>query len=258
MPWNPGQYLNFASERLRPALDLLAQVPLEAPSTIVDLGCGPGHITRILKDRWPSARVIGMDHSPEMLRKAALEGAGIEWQLADLAEWHVDQRVDLIYANASLHWLDDHEALFSRLMSYLRPGGCLAVQMPRNHHRPAHMATYEVAEEGPWRDRLRPLLRRQPVSEPEAYLRWLTPLASKIDLWQTDYLHLLEGPDPVVGWTRGTLLVPLMEALAEEEKGPFLEAYARKVRSAFPVDEAGRTHFWFRRLFILARSGTGA
>ena len=254
MPWDPGQYLRFDRERLRPALDLLERIPLEAAEDIVDLGCGPGHITKLLQSRWPLAQVTGVDRSPEMLERAMLSTLGIRWRQADLAEWHSEQPVDLIYANASLHWLDDHPTLFPRLMAGLKPGGWLAVQMPRNHDRPSHQAAYEVAEQEPWRARLGPLLRKQAVAEPEGYLRWLSPPASHLEIWQTDYLHLLEGPDPVAAWTHGSLLVPLLEALLEPERELFLEAYRGRLRSAYPQDEAGRTPFWFRRLFFLAQA----
>jgi trans-aconitate 2-methyltransferase len=252
MPWDPVQYLSFDSERLRPARDLLARVALKRPKDIVDLGCGPGHIAKLLKARWPSARVTGVDDSREMLARAAREAPELGWEQANLAKWHPHHPVDLIYANASLHWLDDHATLFPRLMSFLKPGGCLAVQMPRNHDRPSHLAAFEVVEQGPWRDRLEPLLRRQPVANPEAYLRWLTPLSTRLDFWQTDYLHLLEGVDPVAAWTQGSLLVPLLEALEEAEREAFLETYRARLRTACPADETGRTPFWFRRLFIVA------
>jgi trans-aconitate 2-methyltransferase len=255
MPWDPIQYLRFDSDRLRPALDLLARIPLGAAGEIVDLGCGPGHIAKILKSRWPLARVTGVDRSLEMLERAAAGAPDIQWQQKDLAEWHPDRPVDLIYANASLHWLGDHQTLFPRLMAGLKPGGWLAVQMPRNHDRPSHLAAFKVAEQGPWRARLGSLLRKQPVAEPEDYLEWLSPLASHLDIWQTDYLHLLTGPDPVVAWMRGSLLVPLMEALGEGEQAAFLEVYTRHLRAAYPTDGAGRTPFWFRRLFIVARAG---
>lgn len=258
MPWDPVQYLSFDSERLRPAMDLLARVPLEAPRAVVDLGCGPGQVTGILQARWPSASVLGVDRSPEMLARAEADVAGPSWQQADLATWAPDAPVDLLYANASLHWLEDHATLLPRLLGFLRSGGCLAVQMPRNHDRPSHQAAFAVAEEGPWRDRLEPLLRRHPVAEPEVYLEWLAPRAAALDLWETDYLHRLEGPDPVAAWTQGSLLVPLLEVLDPGERKAFLAAYRDRLRAAYPVDASGRTPFWFRRLFIVARTGAPA
>jgi len=115
MPWDPVQYLSFDSERLRPALDLLARVPLESPDTIVDLGCGPGQVAKLLQARWPKARVLGVDQSREMLDRAARDQPDLQWQQADLTEWQPEEPVDLIYANASLHWLDGHATLFPRL-----------------------------------------------------------------------------------------------------------------------------------------------
>jgi trans-aconitate 2-methyltransferase len=188
-----------------------------------------------------------------MLEQAAVNAPELQWRQADLAEWQPARPVDLIYANASLHWVDDHQTLFPRLMGFLKPGGWLAVQMPRNHDRPSHLAAFEVAQQETWRTRLGPLLRRQPVGEPEAYLRWLAPVANRLDLWQTDYLHLLMGPDAVTAWTRGSLLVPLLEVLQTEEKEAFLEAYRSRLRLAYPPDEDGRTPFRFRRLFLVAQ-----
>jgi trans-aconitate 2-methyltransferase len=160
--------------------------------------------------------------------------------------------VDLLYANASLHWLEDHAALFPRLMGCLAPGGVLAVQMPRNHDRPAHRAVFDVAETGPWAARLVPLLRKRPVAAVEDYLAWLEPHAAKVDLWETDYLHRLEGADAVLGWVRGSLLVPLLEALDPEEQAAFLEACRRRLHDAYPPDAGGRTSFRFKRLFLVA------
>ena len=254
MPWDPIQYLRFDAERLRPALDLLARIPLETAEEIVDLGCGPGHIAKILKSRWPFARVMGVDRSLEMLERAATNAPELQWRQADLAEWRPDHPVDLIYANASLHWVDDHRTLFPRLMASLKPGGWLAVQMPRNHDRPSHLAAFEVAEQGTWRARLSPLLRKQPVAEPGSYLRWLSPAANHLDIWQTDYLHLLTGSDPVAAWTHGSLLVPLLEALQEDERKLYLETYKSRLREAYPQDGEGRTPFWFQRLFLVAQA----
>jgi trans-aconitate 2-methyltransferase len=164
--------------------------------------------------------------------------------------------VDLIYANASLHWLDNHETPFPRLLGLLAPGGFLAVQMPSNHDRPSHQATFAVVEAGPWWEWIESLLRRYPVAEPGASLRWLSPGAQQVDLWKTDYLHLLEGLDPMAARTRGSLPAPLVEALEEAERSSFYEANCSRLREAYLKDGVGPTPFWLRRLFMVARSGT--
>ncbi|MBV8168522.1 MAG: methyltransferase domain-containing protein, partial [Alphaproteobacteria bacterium] len=133
--WDPALYLKFTDQRLRPALDLMARVPLPAPATVFDLGCGPGNVTKILKERWPDAAVTGVDSSPEMLAKAKAV-PGIAWQQSDLATWRAPKPADVVYSNAAFHWLDDHATLFPHLLRQVAPGGFLAIQMPRQHLNP--------------------------------------------------------------------------------------------------------------------------
>lgn len=252
MPWDPAQYLKFAGHRLRPALDLLARVDLDAPGDVYDLGAGAGNVTRLLRARWPEARVTGVDASPEMLAKAAAAAPDIAWTRADLATWRPPRPADLIYSNAALHWLPDHERLFPDLLGAIAPGGVLAVQMPRNFGAPSHTLIAEAARSGPWRDRLEPLLRPVPVAEPAVYHDLLTPRAASVDLWETEYLQILEGPDPVKEWVKGTWLTPLLDALAEPERSAFEARYAALLAGAYPRRPDGRTLFPFRRLFLVA------
>lgn len=253
--WNPAQYLTHAGPRLRPALDLLARVPLAAPAQVMDLGCGTGTATRLLAARWPQARVVGLDSSPAMLARARTEDgdAGIVWQEADLGRWVPPPgSIDLLFSNAALHWLDDHAALLPRLMGGLRPGGVLAVQMPDNFSAASHQCLFALARDPRWSDRLLPRLRETPVARPAAYRRLLAPLAADLDIWTTEYLHLLDGPDPVFAWTQSTILRPLLDALTPEEAGDLMGAYAEALRAAYPADDDGRTPFPFRRLFLVA------
>src|SRR5438874_7588202 len=178
MPWDPAQYLKFAGPRLRPALDLLQRIDIEAPASVYDLGAGAGNVTRLIAARWPEARVIGVDSSAEMLAKASAENPRIEWQEADLAAWRPRQPADIIYSNAALHWLDGHDKLLPGLFRGLAPGGVLAVQMPRNFAAPSHTLISEAARAGPWRPVLEPLLRPSPVEEPAFYHDLLAPLAA--------------------------------------------------------------------------------
>jgi trans-aconitate 2-methyltransferase len=251
--WNPATYLEFAGERLRPALDLLARIGMDAPEMIFDLGCGAGNVTRFLAERWPDSVVVGIDSSAEMLAEARVRQPGLGWIEADLAAWTPEQPADILFSNAALHWLDDHRALFPRLVRGLRPGGILAVQMPRNHDQPSHRAMIETVEAGPWRDRLRPCLRTRPVAPPDVYADILSPVTSLMDIWETVYWHVLEGDDPVVAWTKGTALRPLLAALDGEERAAFLGDYAGRVERAYPRRADGRTLFPFRRLFVVAR-----
>jgi trans-aconitate 2-methyltransferase len=250
--WSPLVYGTFVWERLRPAIDLLNRVDLSVPTIVFDLGCGAGRITRRLVARWPGARVTGVDASPAMLAEARQGQTTIRWVEADIASWAPELPPDLIFSNAALHWLDDHDILLPRLLGCLRPGGVLALQMPRNHGEPSHTAIVETVESGPWRERLEPLLRRRPVAAPEVYAELLLPLVTSLDIWETVYMHVLPGENPVVEWTSGTGLRPLLAALQGRERDDFLADYAARTARAYPRRDDGLTLFPFHRLFIAA------
>jgi trans-aconitate 2-methyltransferase len=253
--WDPSQYLKFAAPRLRPALDLLARIDTEAPSAVYDLGCGTGMATRMLAARWPEATVTGVDSSPEMLSTARREegGMAIAWVESDVAGWAPSDGADVLFSNAALHWLEDHERLFPRLFGCLRRHGVLAVQMPRNHLAPPHVCMAEAARAGPWRARLEAVLRPAPVAAPDAYYDILAPLADAVDIWETEYTHVLDGENPVMEWTKSTALRPLLAALDDGQRDGFLIEYAAHLAAAYPGRPDGTTIFPFRRLFIVAR-----
>ena len=254
MAWDPAQYLKFADHRLRPAIDLLNRIDLTDPAEVVDLGAGAGNVTKLIKLRWPNARVTGVDTSPEMLAKAAASAPDIQWELADLGAWRPARPIDLIYSNAALHWVDGHDKLFDSLFSSLAPGGLLAVQMPRNFSAPSHTSISDAARNGPWRTKLEPLLRPSPTGDPAYYYGLLAPRAAALDIRETEYLQILDGENPVKEWTKGTWLRPLLAVLDEPERGRFEADYAARTARAYPPQADGRTLFPFRRLFILAKA----
>ncbi len=253
--WEPYQYLNFAGPRLRPALDLLAAVPAMDAARVYDLGCGTGNMAAHLRSRWPEAAIGGVDSSEEMLAAARAAHPDMDWTQADLATWAPEAPADLLYSNAALQWLGDHGALLPRLVRCLAPGGVLAMQMPGNFGSPSHTLIQEVAAEGSWAGRLAGVGLRDPVASPEAYYGILAPFTRNLDIWETTYLHVLEGADPVVEWSRGTALRPVLAALwSESERAAFLAEYAARIRAAYPPRPDGRTLFPFRRLFIVAQA----
>jgi trans-aconitate 2-methyltransferase len=256
MRWNPAQYLAFASHRLRPALELLARVPHEAPRRVVDLGCGSGNVTGYLRRQWPAADITGVDNSPEMLARAAQEaipGAPVRWQAADLAAWTPEQPCEVIYSNAALHWIGDHARQFPRLIGQLAPQGVLAVQMPRNFAAPSHALMTAAAQAGPWRARLQAHIHAAPVAEPQAYYDLLAPLCAAVDVWETEYQQVLTGDNPVAEFTKGSWLKSLLDALHEPERSQFEAEYRRLVLDAYPKRHGGETLFPFKRLFIVAQ-----
>jgi trans-aconitate 2-methyltransferase len=256
--WDPTRYTRFSDHRLRPALELLDRVPLIAPRLIYDLGCGTGNVTQLIAQRWPDATVIGVDNSPEMLALASSLPDSITWVEADVAEWQPDGAPDLIYSNATLQWLEGHDSLFPRLIELLAPGGCLAVQMPQSWPLPSHRLMREtLAHGGPDGAPFGPPAVRQAldhvwVQEPEHYFDVLSPLAEHIDIWETDYLQVLEGENPVLEWVSATGLRPVLNALDEADRSRFLAVYSARLREAYPQRANGQTLYPFRRLFIVA------
>jgi trans-aconitate 2-methyltransferase len=252
MTWNPEQYLKFAEPRLRPAVDLLTRIDAANPARVFDLGCGAGNVTRLLKTRWPDAQITGVDDSKQMLARAAENLTGVTWVQQSLANWQPEESADVIFSNAALHWLPDHRALFAKLVNQLAPGGVLAVQMPRNFGAPSHTMIAETVLAGPWRESLEPLLRPAPVATPEVYYDLLSGVVKHLDIWESEYLQVLEGVDPVKEWTKGTWLTQFLDALDAPGAAAFEADYAARVRVAYPTRDDGKTLFPFRRLFILA------
>ncbi|HXY99164.1 MAG TPA: methyltransferase domain-containing protein [Stellaceae bacterium] len=261
MAWDPTLYLKFGDERLRPGFELLARIGELPAGPLYELGCGTGVHARAIAQRWPDRALTAIDRSAEMLAKAATEPAPIRWLEADIALWSAPEKAALIFSNATLQWLGGHARLFPHLLRQLVPGGVLAVQMPRNFDQPSHVLMRETAAAGPWAAKLQSVvgsatvLREDPVAPPEWYYDLLARLApGGLDFWETEYLHVLEGEDPVLQWVSGTALRPVTEALAGAEREAFLAAYDAKLRLAYPRRADGKTLLPFRRLFLLARA----
>ncbi len=256
--WNPTRYQLFSGHRLRPALELLDRVPLPAPKLVYDLGCGPGEVTQIIANRWPDAAVIGVDNSPEMVARAKLLTQAINWVETDIADWQPESPPDLIYSNATLQWLDGHDALLPRLMEELAPGGCLAVQMPQSWPMPSHRLMREtLAHGGPDGNPIGPPALRQAldhiwVADAAHYFDLLSPSSQTIDIWETEYLQVLDGDNPVLEWVSGTGLRPVLHGLSPDDRATFLASYSAALLDAYPRRPNGQTIYPFRRLFIVA------
>lgn len=251
--WNSDQYLKFAAERTRPALDLAARVALDAPARVIDLGCGPGNSTAIAARRWPGAALAGLDSSPGMLAAARQEFPHGTWIDGDIATWKADTPCDVVFSNAALQWVPDHRREFPRLLAQVAPGGALAVQMPANADAPPHRLMRELAASAAWRAFFPVPPREWHVHPPEFYYDILAPHASRLDLWATDYFHVLAGLDSIIEWYRGTGLRPWLDALPDDAtREQFLGAYRARLVPYFPTRADGRVLFPFRRLFLVA------
>jgi trans-aconitate 2-methyltransferase len=252
--WDPGQYSRFGDERSRPFFDLLGRVGAEAPGFVADLGCGPGTLTAALARRWPRAEVRGIDSSAEMIEAArALPGAGLGliFALGDVRDWKPDGRVDVIVSSAVLQWVPDHLDVLARWAGFLPAGGWLAFQVPGNFDQPGHRVLGELAGSDRWRPLLADVRLNRQATDPAEYLDVLAGAGCEADVWETTYLHVLHGDDPVVDWMHGTGMRPVLAALPPDRAAEFVAEYRALVREAYPAASYG-TVFPFRRVFAVA------
>jgi trans-aconitate 2-methyltransferase len=252
--WDPGEYSRFGDERSRPFFDLVGRVGAEAPAVVADLGCGPGTLTAALARRWPRAEVRGIDSSAEMVEAArALPEAGprLSFALGDVRDWKPDGRVDVIVSSAVLQWVPDHLDVVARWAGFLPAGGWLAFQVPGNFDQPSHRVLGELAGSDRWRPLLADVRLNRQATDPAEYLDVLAGAGCEADVWETTYLHVLHGDDPVVDWMHGTGMRPVLAALPPDQAAEFLAEYRALVREAYPPASYG-TVFPFRRVFAVA------
>jgi trans-aconitate 2-methyltransferase len=259
--WDPAQYLNFAGERARPFFDLVARIGAIAPGSVVDLGCGPGQLTAVLADRWPLAAVVGIDSSAEMVeaadrllagRRAVGEAGGsLSFRIGDVTDWKPARPADVIVSNAVLQWVPGHLDLLPRWAGGLAPDGWLAFQLPGNFDQPSHVILRELAASDRWRDQLAGAQLNRQAGDPAQYLDLLATLGLAVDAWETTYLHVLTGADPVTEWYKGTGLRPVLARLDQADAAEFLAEYGARARAAYPAAGYG-TVLPFRRVFVVA------
>ncbi|MGD0704673.1 MAG: trans-aconitate 2-methyltransferase [Trebonia sp.] len=262
--WDAGQYLRYGGERSRPFFDLIAQVSASGPGYVADLGCGPGNLTAALAQRWPDARVVGVDNSPEMIAAAtetvtgpaAAVAANLTFQLSDVWDWRPDRPADVLVCNAVLQWVPGHQELLLKWADLLAPGGWLAFQLPGNFDQPSHTIVSELAESPRWRAPLSGLRLNRQAGDPADYVELLARPGYRVDAWETSYLHLLQGADAVLEWTKGTTLRPVLAALDSEQAAAFVGEYADRLRQVYKPRPFG-TIFPFRRVFAVVRRQPG-
>ncbi len=213
--WDPKLYLKFEEERTQPCRDLIARINLKEPRRIADLGCGPGNSTVALAQRWSAAALTGIDSSADMIREAREHHPHIDWQQADISQWSADKSFDLVFANASLQWVGDHARVMPHLFAQVVPGGALAWQVPANMDAAAHRLMRELAASVTWRTHFTGPTREWFVHDLPFYYDLLTPRAARLDLWKTEYLHIVESPVAIVEWYKGTGLRPFLDQLPD-------------------------------------------
>lgn len=273
MSWAPDLYLRFQDERTRPAAELAARVAVAGPRAVIDLGCGPGNSTAVLRARWPAAEVTGLDSDAAMLAAAAASDAGVRWVRGDAASWEADGAFDVVYSNAMLQWLPGHAAVVPRLFRAVAPGGALAFQIPVRtgsaidrdvaaaiadpRWRDALAAAAATADPR-WRDALVTAARALTDHDPLFYYDLLCARAARLDVWTTEYCHALDGPEAILAWVRGTRLRPFLAALpSDADRQEFEADLLGRITLSHPRRGDGRVVFPFRRLFLVAYRAAG-
>jgi trans-aconitate 2-methyltransferase len=251
--WDADLYLRFSSERTRPSVDLTARIEISEPERIIDLGCGPGNSTAILRQRWPKARVSGLDSSPEMIAAASESYPHQEWVIGDIAQWKARIPFNVVFSNAALQWVPGHAVLFPRLFSQVASGGVLAVQMPAHFNSALYREIVETAADPSWRNLMGPALNAMTREPPSFYYELLRPAAVRLDIWQTEYFHVVESHQAIIEWFRGTGLRPYLSALEDEgQRKKFEELLKERYTQVYRPQSDGLILFPFRRLFIVA------
>jgi trans-aconitate 2-methyltransferase len=252
--WNPRLYLKYGGERTQAVVDLISHVKLEKPARIIDIGCGPGNSTQALAARWPGSRITGLDSSPAMIAKAKTDFPDSEWLLADAGNFKSEAKFDLVFSSAALQWLPDHAAVLARWLDLTAPGGALAVQMPLFDQMPMSLAIGRAAYRARWQKTLAGAGDLVTYESPEFYYNVLSARASSIDLWVTDYCHVLGSRAALIEWMEGTGLRPYLDRLPDgAERRAFEADLLEEVNDAYPLQPDGKVLFLFKRLFFIAR-----
>lgn len=254
MSWDPSLYLRFDTERTQPCIDLVARINLENPLNIVDLGCGPGNSTAVLARRWPQARITGVDSSEEMLAQARREQPGGRFELGDVAAWAPESAVDLVFSNALMQWVKDHDQQLPRQLSWVHPGGLLAMQIPYHLESEAHKVIRETVSRERWAAKIGDPGASFDIRPPEQYYEILAGRVQRVDIWITHYIHVLDSVDAVIEWVRGTGLRPVLAKLEPSEQTEFLGELRQTAAGVFRPQSDGRVLFHFPRLFLLAQA----
>jgi trans-aconitate 2-methyltransferase len=286
--WNPDQYLKFSDERTQPCRDLASRIAVEHVRTAIDLGCGPGNSTQVLAERWPDAQITALDSDTAMINAAIESHPRGRWITGDIAKWAAGkppnetaeksaesaaakpaekadetaetavetdgELYDVVFSNAALQWLPDHATVYPQLFSHVAPGGALAVQIPSSFDRPAHRLLREMAASIGWRKWFPTgRVRNWHAHDHEFYYDLLAPLASRVDVWQTEYFHVMPNAEAVVEWYRGTGMRPYLSAIGEDaDRDKFVAEYIEKIRAAYKPRPDGRILFPFLRIFLIA------
>ncbi len=250
--WNANHYLKFGDERTRAAIDLATRIKLESPKRIVDLGCGPGNSIQVLRSRWPKADICGVDSSPQMIATASETYPNQQWIMGDVSQWSAAEPFDVVFSNAALQWLPDHRPLMSHLLTLVNDGGALAFQIPSSTYATVRTHIHEISRDPIWNERMHGPRSSLTMHPPSFYYDALIGDVEHLDVWETEYNHIMDSSAAIVDWIASTGLRPFLDVLNDDEKKSFVDELHRRVADSYPTQTDGRVLYPFRRLFVIA------
>jgi len=253
--WNSSQYLMFENERTQPAIDLVNRIYVNDPKMIIDIGCGPGNSTQVLAEKFPNAYILGVDSSSNMIEAAKRNYPNLDFKTCDAGKElsMIDNNFDIVFSNACIQWIPNHNQLLKNMIGLLKTGGILAVQTPVNYEEPIHKIIKEVSTSEKWKSEFTNPRSLYNLTQSE-YFDLLSEVSSEFSMWETIYLHKLKSYNDIMDWYRGTGLRPYLNALSDEKKKFFEHDIFDRVIKEYPIQKSGNIIFRFPRLFFIAKA----
>lgn len=251
--WDSKLYLKFERERTQPAIDLANRVDVQNPKKIVDIGCGPGNSTQILAQKFPDAYIIGADNSPAMIKTAEKDHPDLEFVLCDAGRdlSILGSDFDIVFSNACIQWIPDHEKLIPAMMALLKKGGILAIQTPQNYQEPIHQIVDRIIASDTWKKYIT-FSRVLYNLSPAGYFDLLSEVSPDFCIWEVVYYHKMPRHQDILEWYRSTGLRPFLNVLPENKKTAFEQDILSEIEKAYPAQKSGNILFKFPRLFFTA------
>jgi trans-aconitate 2-methyltransferase len=252
--WNPDLYLKFDRERIQPSIDLVARIDFEKPERIIDIGCGPGNSTQILVQRWPDSEVMGVDNSPAMIEKAKKDYPNQNWRLLDAGKDEIKEKFDMVFSNATIQWIPDHAVLLKKFHNLLSDNGLIAIQIPLFWDMPIGKAIIKVAAHNRWNSVTKGVKELFTIHDSSFYYNHLSELYRAIDIWESNYIHILDSQLSILEMIRSTGLKPYLDRIGNvQDQQDFEDQVFKEIQIAYPLQINGKVLFPFKRLFFIAR-----
>lgn len=251
--WNSNQYLKFKNERTQPAIDLANRISIDNPKNVIDIGCGPGNSTEVLQKHFANAEIIGIDSSSEMIARAKAQHSDIDFVCCDVNDLFCkSEKYDVVFSNACIQWIPNHNEFLKNLMTLLSDNGVLAVQIPYNQNEPIQKIISEVTQSVKWVGCFENPREKYVLNFSEYYYDLLSDISSSFEMWQTTYFHKMKSYESILEWYRGTGLRPYLAELNDKQKADFETDILNRVMEEYPMQKNGDIIFRFPRLFFTA------